>query len=240
MKRIEFPLLTKDDIEIRIGQMPKDGKEKGTLLLYQDARCGMKYLDQVVGAENWYKRYYECKGQMMCAVGIYIEDRKEWVEKSDTGSTGNFEEEKTLASDSFKRACVCWGLARELYTAPDIWVKIESKYDKFKVVRIEYNAQREISVLEIANKDGVVVYTYGIKGKSVPQEQPRQDQDITREIIRKEDQIFIRNYLMTASDEKVQSFNEWITKNFNVEDYSYLSKDQGSVVVRKLKEKLNG
>ncbi len=32
------------------------------------------------------------------------------------------EKEKGQASDSFKRACFNWGIGRELYTAPFIWI----------------------------------------------------------------------------------------------------------------------
>lgn len=167
MKELKFPLLTKDDIELRIGQMSKDGT-KASLLLYQDARCGMKYLDLVAGVGNWQKRYYEVRGLVICSIGIYDEERKEWIWKDDTGTAGSIEEEKSICSDSFKRSVVCWGLARELYTAPDIWVKVESKYDKFKVASISYNEDREIKTLEIANKNNEIVYSYGL-GKKVSQ-----------------------------------------------------------------------
>ena len=167
MKELRFPLLTKDDIELRIGQMSKDGT-KASLLLYQDARCGMKYLDLVVGAGNWQKKYYEVRGLVICSLGIYDEDKKEWCWKDDTGTAGSIEEEKSICSDSFKRSVVCWGLARELYTAPSIWVKVESKYDKFKVASISYNEDREIKTIEIANEKGEIVYSYGL-GKKVSQ-----------------------------------------------------------------------
>lgn len=45
-----------------------------------------------------------------------------WVYKSDCGSESNTEKEKGEASDSFKRACVNWGIGRELYTAPFIYI----------------------------------------------------------------------------------------------------------------------
>ena len=38
-------------------------------------------------------------------------------------SVKNFLKEKGQASDSFKRACFNWGIGRELYTAPFVWVK---------------------------------------------------------------------------------------------------------------------
>ena len=159
MKEIKFPLLTREDIELRIGQMSKDGA-KASLLLYQDARCGMKYLDQVVGAGKWQKKYYEVRGLVICSLGIYDDETQQWVWKDDTGTAGSIEEEKSIISDSFKRCCVCWGLARELYTSPTIWVDIKSKYDKFFVSYISYNEDREIDKLEIVNEKNEVVFTY--------------------------------------------------------------------------------
>ena len=50
------------------------------------------------------------------------EDKQQWVEKEDTGTESFTEQEKGLASDSFKRACFNWGIGRELYTAPSIFI----------------------------------------------------------------------------------------------------------------------
>lgn len=124
---ITFRELTADEIEIRIGMCKENGL---TLLLYKDARCDMAILDETVGAENWEREHYECKGNLFCKVGINTNYKKEdsipnWVYKSDCGSESNTEKEKGEASDSFKRACVNWGIGRELYTAPFMWIKKE-------------------------------------------------------------------------------------------------------------------
>ena len=91
------------------------------------------------------------------------------------------EKEKGQASDSFKRACFNIGIGRELYTAPDfIWVtgdkvKIQKKgeklttYDRFHVQSIEYNDQREISALVIANSWEKVVYSWIAPKTAAPQ-----------------------------------------------------------------------
>ena len=148
---MEFPLLGKDDIEVRIATF-KDGKD-AQLLLYKDARTDADMLDAAVGNENWQCRFYECKGNLFCSVGIRADSDSEWVWKDDCGSESNVEKEKGEASDSFKRACFKWGIGRELYTSPFIWVKAEnmqSKYDKFGVEKIVYDG-RDISGLAIIN-----------------------------------------------------------------------------------------
>lgn len=109
-----------EEIDIRIGQV---GQNAGwvSLLLYKDARCDMAILDEAVGAENWQREHYECKGNLFCRVGIKTPEG--WVWKSDCGTESNTEAQKGEASDSFKRACVNWGIGRELYTSPAIFIR---------------------------------------------------------------------------------------------------------------------
>ncbi|NOW12590.1 hypothetical protein B0H35_000004 [Clostridium acetobutylicum] len=45
-----------------------------------------------------------------------------WISKQDVGTESNTEKEKGQASDSFKRACFNFGIGRELYTSPFIWI----------------------------------------------------------------------------------------------------------------------
>lgn len=142
---MNFRDLTKDEIECRVQQVKPNGL---VLLLYKDARCDMKILDEAIGAENWQREHYECKGNLFCRVGINVnynipESHERWVWKSDCGTESNTEKEKGEASDSFKRACFNWGIGRELYTAPFIWIPAENCniqngkcFDKFAVEKI--------------------------------------------------------------------------------------------------------
>jgi hypothetical protein len=108
------------------------------LLLYKNARVDMNILDETVGAENWQREHYECKGNLFCRVGIRCEhtehnsSHREWVFKSDCGVESNTEAQKGEASDSFKRACFNWGIGRELYTSP--LIKVPAKQCNIKIV----------------------------------------------------------------------------------------------------------
>lgn len=162
---IEFRDLNANEVECRIGQVSKQGKGL-SLLLYKDARCDMNILDETVGAENWQREHYECKGNMYCRVGIWDDAKGQWVWKSDCGTESNTEAEKGEASDSFKRACVNWGIGRELYTSPFIWIPADrcridngKCYDKFTVkdIVIENKTILGLSVLNGNN----IVYTFG-------------------------------------------------------------------------------
>ena len=233
--KLDFPLLTKDDIEIRIGQMSKDGT-KASLLLYQDARCGMKYLDQVVGPMNWQKKFYEVRGLVICSLGIYDKDTNTWTWKDDTGTSGTIEEEKSIISDSFKRCCVCFGLARELYTAPTIWVKINSKYDKFYVKDIGYQ-NREINKLVITNENGEVVYSYGSSEKvsQTSQNNPKSTIGSGKGTIRATEKALISNYLQKCTMEQCNVFYKTLEKRFGTMNYEMLSDEQGVMVCQGLK-----
>lgn len=152
---MEFRRLRANEIDVRVGHVKKDGTGF-SLLLYKDARCDMNILDETVGALNW-QRSHECiNGGLYCKVSIYNETSNQWISKSDIGTKSNTEAEKGEASDSFKRACTNWGIGRELYTAPDIWVPttIASKFDKFKVENIEYDDYGNIENLIIVKAKG--------------------------------------------------------------------------------------
>lgn len=155
----KFRKLKADEIECRIGQIKPTGL---TLLLYKDARCDMNILDETVGPMDWKREH--TRDNRNCIVSIYDVDKKEWISKEDTGTESNTEAEKGLASDSFKRACVNWGIGRELYTAPFIWVKKEDCnisassgdrfrcFDKFRVEKITYTKDGDIDGLSILNE----------------------------------------------------------------------------------------
>jgi hypothetical protein len=167
MEQKTIRLLNANEIECRIGTISEKGL---SLLLYKDARVDMKILDEVYGANNWQRKHEVIGNNLYCIVSIWDEDKKQWVSKMDVGTKSRTEMEKGESSDAFKRACVNWGIGRELYTAPFIWVgaakcSIQNKdnrsitYDKFRVSSIAYNDNREITGLVIINQDGKPVYS---------------------------------------------------------------------------------
>lgn len=122
---MNFRPLIAAEVDCRVGMA---GNGYMTCLLYKDARADMNILDETVGSENWQRRHYECKGNLFCSVGVKVGG--EWTWKDDCGTESNTEKEKGESSDSFKRACVNWGIGRELYTAPFIYIPVEDKDGK--------------------------------------------------------------------------------------------------------------
>ena len=162
-------LLRADEIECRAASVSEKGV---SLLLYKDARVDQRILDETFGVFGW-KRSHQCiNGNLYCTVEVYSRETGEWVSKQDVGTNGEQQKEKSQASDSFKRACFNWGIGRELYSAPFIWVPasrtaISKKGDKyycneqFSVSSITYNAEREITGLVV--KDGKNSTVYELK-----------------------------------------------------------------------------
>lgn len=157
---MNFRALTADEIDCRVSTVSDKGC---SLLLYKDARCDMNILDETVGPENWQRRHYEVKGNLHCEVSIWDDTKKQWISKADCGTESYTEKEKGECSDSFKRACFNWGIGRELYTAPFIWVPIEkinirekngkkTTYDRFGVEKIIINGAHKITSLSVRNE----------------------------------------------------------------------------------------
>lgn len=175
-----FRTLRADEIDCRVATVKSSGV---SLLLYKDARCDMNILDETVGPLNWQRSH--SRDNANCTVSIWDDERKQWVSKEDTGTESFTEKEKGLASDSFKRACFNWGIGRELYTAPFIFVKsgdckVESKRsgsgytcnDHFYVSDIGYDDNRVINRLQIRHqKSNKVVFDLG-KKESEETEEP--------------------------------------------------------------------
>ena len=185
----EIRLLTKHDIDVRVSNVTdNNGVVKVMLLLYKDARVDMKILDELYTPLGWKRTHKMIGDRMYCSVEVWDEAKGVWVGKEDVGTESNTEAEKGQASDSFKRACVNWGIGRELYSAPRIYVTLnqgEFYYDRnnrlkvsatFSVNRIEYDVkERIIKELEIVDKRGIVRYSMtGKVDEPATQAQPSQ------------------------------------------------------------------
>ena len=201
MEKDLIRLLKADEIECRVSAI----NEKGlSLLLYKDARVDQKILDETFGAFGW-KRSHQCiDGNLYCTVEIFDKESGQWVAKQDVGTTGYTEKEKSQASDSFKRACFNWGIGRELYTAPFIWIAAdkaaiqskesqnkEKRYycnERFSVSSIQYSDDREINALVIVNDKGQPVYELKSggtanggksRGRAVQKQQAKGQQEVS-------------------------------------------------------------
>lgn len=178
MDNIKIRPLRADEIDVRIGQEKKENNVgvAASFLLYKDARCDMRILDELFTPFGWQREHKELKGTIYCGVSVRDENG-EWVAKWDAGSESNVEKEKGEASDSFKRACFNWGIGIELYTAPFIWVKYKQGENgrniSLRVQELDVSANKQITKLTIVDKNGNVRYQWQQQPAQQPAQQPQ-------------------------------------------------------------------
>lgn len=166
-----FRLLKADEIEVKVKQVKENGS---VFLLYKTARTDMDLLDETVKPHLWQSDYKVVNDNLYAGIGICCSG--EWVWKWDCGiesrADGEGNEKKGEASDAFKRAGFKWGIGRELYTSPFIWIGSDvlptmpagngyklKGFPKLSVKKIDY-IDKKISMLELVDDKGRVVYTF--------------------------------------------------------------------------------
>ena len=176
---MKFRPLKASEIDCRVSTI----NEKGlSLLLYKDARVDMNILDETVGAMNWQRSH--TRDNANCIVSIWDDNKGQWISKEDTGTESYTEKEKGLASDSFKRACTNWGIGRELYTAPFIWIASDkfslaqknnkyTTYDKFVVKSIEIQDGAITDLVIVNERTGRTVYKMRANGHKLAENEPK-------------------------------------------------------------------
>lgn len=188
----KFRPLNPDEVELRVAQSgkTKEGRVWAQYLIYKDARVDQRLLDETVGPLSWQKSYSIIDGNLYCTVSIWNDELGEWIGKQDVGTKSNTEEEKGQASDAFKRACFNWGIGRELYSAPDIYITLEEgeytiKGDKiypkngiFKVSVMDVDeVKRVITNLVVTDRYGAVRFPSKPSARSAkPAQRPASQQ----------------------------------------------------------------
>ena len=112
----EIRPLRADEILVRVERInPKT--LVGELVLYKDARCDQRILDETFGL-RWKRTHKIVNNMNYCTISVWDDEINQWIDREDVGVAQNFEREKSAASDAFKRAGFNFGIGRELYTTP--------------------------------------------------------------------------------------------------------------------------
>lgn len=243
---LKFRDLTEDEIELRVGSTNDSGFQ---LLLYKNARIDMQLLDEVVGVGNWQREHYILGNDIYCKVGIYNQELKQWVWRADAGSSGTIEEEKSKASDSFKRACVNFGLGRCLYSAPFVWIVSkdkdgvmtgETKKERYIVDEIGYT-DHKITKLVIKNeKTKKVVFSMGSNQKVAqtsekPQANANSNLNTSKGSINSKHKALIDAFVLTLQEPKRTQFYNWLDEKCHTMSVELLSEQQGERVCKSWK-----
>lgn len=193
---LTFRPLNANEIECRV-QSIKNGA--CILLLYKDARVDMRLLDETVGPFNWQREHTFKEGKLYCKVSIYDSEKQQWISKEDVGVESNTEQEKGQASDSFKRACFNWGIGRELYTAPFLYITLndgefttDSKGVQRVSPRVKFSVKTittkdgEITQLEVIDQTGKVRFS---TGKKTVAKEPKNTKESEKQIEQPQQEI---------------------------------------------------
>lgn len=121
--------LTRSQIDFKVAQVTKGRDDvRATILAYKDARVDMQVLDEACGQLGWQCTYQrDSKNVLQCSIGLWDEEKKQWIWKTSNGIESDFESEKGEYSDAFKRAGFMWGIGRQLYDFPQISVILNEK-----------------------------------------------------------------------------------------------------------------
>lgn len=258
MKKLDFRTLRANEIECRVGTTIKKKDQYGNqtneveafyLLLYKNARVDQTILDETVGQFDWQCKYYQVKNTMVCSVGIWCSEREQWLWK-DNGGDDDFttEQVKGELSDAFKRACFNWGIGRELYYSPKIYIKATSDNHvkaRYSVKNIEYDKNKRIINLVIINdKTKEVVFLFNgdkknaKKGENEPLQaivEPQEQVDEPKGSIEKNDLTLIQAYISAFNREESRTkFYAYLDKNFGTMNVEMLTKSQGKQVLQVL------
>ena len=247
-EQINFRPLTANEIECRVGNVAQNGSGF-FLLLYKNARVDQTILDETFGAWNWQCKYYQVKDTMVCSVGVYNEQRG-WIWK-DNGGDDDYQAEKVKAelSDAFKRACFNWGIGRELYYSPKIWVNASndnSTKARYSVKVIEYDDKKRITKLVIVNdKTKEVVFTFGKdqkiaqNGENAPKT-PTQSVNEPKGSIDKNDLSTIQAYILAFTSETArEKFFAYLERTCGTMNPEMLTLSQGKQILQLLTRKGN-
>ena len=258
MKELKFRTLNANEIECRVGSVAKSGNGF-FLLLYKNARVDQCILDETVGQFNWQCRYYQVKNTMICSVAINVnyndENKEPMFLFKDNGGDDDFQAEQVKGelSDAFKRACFNWGIGRELYYSPKIWVNANDSNttkDRYVVKTIEYDDKKRITDLTIVNdKTNEVVFLYkgGKKTSLSGENQAKTTKEVSSQepleikgSINPDDLDYINRYIeVLTREESKKNFFEWLDKNYNTMNPEMLTYSQGDDVVKKLSGRVN-
>lgn len=228
----EIPLLTKEDIECRIQSVNDKG---AVLLLYKTARADMRILDEVVGSMNWQRHHEVVNGNLFCTISIYDPDKGQWVSKQDCGVPSNTQGEKGEASDAFKRAGFSWGIGRELYDSPFIWISGKvGKYDRFHVTDIQYDREkREFTRLTICDDKGKERYRLNGTKTDRPQAKEPTDEERRQKGIAAISELVKKN-------NAAKSFADFLKQTTKKDDLNALTIDELQSVYKGFKKWLEG
>ena len=228
--------LRADEIEVRVQQIKETGC---SLLMYKDARCDMRLLDETFGTNGWQRTHEVINGNLFCTIEIWDKEKNQWIKKQDVGTESATEKQKGQASDSFKRAGVNVGIGRELYDVPFIWISLKEKETfkksngsvslsaglKFMVSHIKNNENGKIIEIKIVDNFGTERYSYPKTAqeskKPEKKEENKSDGELITEMIKEMESvqdIFTLQGIWEKYPEEIKRYEQCISCKNRIKD----------------------
>ena len=129
--------LDANEITWKVQGTTKDGS-KTIIVPYMDNRAVMSRLDKCFGPPNWKTQFEHTNYRLSdskdtsfglgCICKLSIKMKGKWVTKVDGADSTRIESFKGSISDAMKRAATQFGMGRDLYEYPKVFIKGEHKY----------------------------------------------------------------------------------------------------------------
>jgi hypothetical protein len=117
--------VTAENVEWKVQQQTKTGKLVVTP--YITNREVMHRLDQAFGFHGWSNDFQEIEGGFICRITVHMAGEAHFT-KTDMAERTDIEPVKGGASCAMKRAAVHFGIGRNLYTYPKVFIETPDKY----------------------------------------------------------------------------------------------------------------
>ncbi|MDB5240071.1 MAG: repair protein Rad52 [Spirosoma sp.] len=115
-----------EEIEWRYQSATKDG-QKVIVVPYITNRCVMERFDAQFGWDGWENSFDQVETGFICTITVTLPDGRR-VSKSDVASRTGIEPVKGGCSDAMKRCAVQFGLGRDLYRYPKVFIQTTDKF----------------------------------------------------------------------------------------------------------------
>lgn len=217
-----------DEIEWRIdGDIDQGGGVR--VVCYLDAPTVSRLLDEWVGPWRWSDRYEPTgkEGSMWCHLSVADGDGV-WVTKSDLGTASNFEADKGLVSDAFKRVAMRkWGVGRNVFDLPLLRLP-EGKFRTYQSRGGTKPALTDVSLSWIAGELRRLGYEDAAKATEsaapppdepaeAPEQQAAQPAEVPFDAPTAEQVASVKEQWALLDTDAAESFQRWIRSNWNVD-----------------------
>lgn len=231
-----------DEIEWRIdGDIDQGGGVR--VVCYLDAPTVSRLLDEWVGPWRWSDRYEPTgkEGSMWCHLSVADGDGV-WVTKSDLGTASNFEADKGLVSDAFKRVAMRkWGVGRNVFDLPLLRLP-EGKFRTYQSRGGQKPALTDASLSWIAGELRRLGHEDAAKATESTAPPSEDGDEPEPELATAEQRTEFHTLLDQLDQAQTEALSEWMQKWYGLSaaEFASLSSESAAKVLSVMAERAGG